>query len=98
MVGWHHQLNGHEFEHALGDSEDRKAWRAADHGVAELEMTERLKNNSIKDEREPSLLPLTLLLFNTLTHVFFFNTVFSSSNSGCFLLSRICKIIYLGKF
>ena len=19
MVGWHHQLNGHEFEHALGD-------------------------------------------------------------------------------
>ena len=21
MVGWHHQLNGHEFEHTLGDSE-----------------------------------------------------------------------------
>ena len=21
MVGWHHQLNGHEFEKALGDSE-----------------------------------------------------------------------------
>ena len=21
MVGWHHQLNGHEFEQALGDSE-----------------------------------------------------------------------------
>ena len=21
MVGWHHQLNGHEFENALGDSE-----------------------------------------------------------------------------
>ena len=21
MVGWHHQLNGHEFEHPLGDSE-----------------------------------------------------------------------------
>ena len=21
MVGWHHQLNGHEFELALGDSE-----------------------------------------------------------------------------
>ena len=20
MVGWHHQLNGHEFEQALGDS------------------------------------------------------------------------------
>ena len=21
MVGWHHQLNGHEFEKSLGDSE-----------------------------------------------------------------------------
>ena len=21
MVGWHHRLNGHEFEHNLGDSE-----------------------------------------------------------------------------
>ena len=21
MVGWHHQLNGHEFEHILGDRE-----------------------------------------------------------------------------
>ena len=21
MVGWHHQLNGHKFEEALGDSE-----------------------------------------------------------------------------
>ena len=21
MVGWHHQLNGHKFEQALGDSE-----------------------------------------------------------------------------
>ena len=21
IVGWHHQLNGHEFEQALGDSE-----------------------------------------------------------------------------
>ena len=23
MVGWHHQLNGHEFEQTLGDSEGR---------------------------------------------------------------------------
>ena len=22
MVGWHHQLNGHEFEQVLGDSEE----------------------------------------------------------------------------
>ena len=33
MVGWHHQLNGHEFEQAPGIVMDREAWRAAVHGV-----------------------------------------------------------------
>ena len=31
MVGWHHRLNGHEFEQTPGDGE---AWHAAVHGVA----------------------------------------------------------------
>ena len=26
MVGWHHQLNGHEFEQTLGDSEGQGSW------------------------------------------------------------------------
>ena len=29
MVGWHHQLDGHEFEQALGDGEGQGSWRAA---------------------------------------------------------------------
>ena len=33
MFGWHHQLNGHEFEQALGDVKDKEPWRAAVHGV-----------------------------------------------------------------
>ena len=33
MVGWHHRLNGHEFEQALGDGKGQKAWYAAVHGV-----------------------------------------------------------------
>ena len=33
MVGWHHQLNGHEFEETSGNSEGREAWCAAVHGV-----------------------------------------------------------------
>ena len=32
MVGWHHQLNGDEFEQALEDGEDREAWHVAVYG------------------------------------------------------------------
>ena len=34
MDGWHHWLDGHEFEWTLGVVMDREAWRAAVHGVA----------------------------------------------------------------
>ena len=34
MVGWHHQLNGREFERTLGDGEGQEAWLAAVHGLA----------------------------------------------------------------
>ena len=34
MVGWHHQLNRHEFKQAPGVGDDREAWHAAVHGVA----------------------------------------------------------------
>ena len=46
MVGWHHQLNGHEFEQTLGDSERQgnlvccSPW-----GGKVLDMTEQLNNN-----------------------------------------------------
>ena len=34
MVGWHHRLDGHEFEQALGVGDRQEAWRAAIYGVA----------------------------------------------------------------
>ena len=46
MVGWHHQLNGPEFEQAPGDGEGQgnlgcySQW-----GCKESETTERLNNN-----------------------------------------------------
>ena len=35
MVGWHHRLDGHEFEHAPGEGEGQGAWYAAVYGVTE---------------------------------------------------------------
>ena len=34
MVGWHHRLDGCEFEQAPGVGDGQQAWRAAVHGVA----------------------------------------------------------------
>ena len=45
MVGWHHCLDGHEFEEALGDGEGQGSWvRCSPQGRKELDMTERLNN------------------------------------------------------
>ena len=34
MVGWHHQINRHEFEQTPGDSEGQdRDWHTAVHGV-----------------------------------------------------------------
>ena len=38
MFGWHHRLNGHEFEQTLGDSEGQGAWSALVYGFAESEI------------------------------------------------------------
>jgi len=50
MVGWHHWLNGHEFEQTLGNTEGQgslvccSSW-----GCKESDVTERLNNNNKKD-------------------------------------------------
>ena len=46
-VGWHHQLNGHEFEQAPGDSEGQGSLACCSPwGCKESDMTGRLNNNS----------------------------------------------------
>ena len=47
MVGWHHRLDGHEFEQALGDGEGQGSLVCCSPWVCkELDGTEQLNNNS----------------------------------------------------
>ena len=46
MVGYHHQLNGHEFEQALGDGEGQGSLVCCSPwGHKESDMTQQLNNN-----------------------------------------------------
>ena len=40
MVGWHHRLDGHEFERALGVGDGQGGLAAEVHGVTESDTTE----------------------------------------------------------
>ena len=52
MVGWHHHLNGHEFEQALGDAEGQRCLACCSPwGHKESDMTEQkqsLMNTDVK--------------------------------------------------
>ena len=46
MAGWHHRLNGHEFEQAPGDGEGQGSLACCSlWGPKESDITERLNNN-----------------------------------------------------
>ena len=52
MVGWHHQLNGHEFEQALGDNEGHGSLVCCSPwGHKVLDVTEQLNNNNYPDNK-----------------------------------------------
>ena len=47
MVGWHHQLNGHEFEQALGDGEVQESLVCCSSwGRKGSDTAEQLNNNN----------------------------------------------------
>ena len=59
MVGWHHRLNGHEFEQAPGDGEGQGSLACCSlWGHKDLDTTERLNNSIFND---PLLLPFLSL-------------------------------------
>ena len=50
MVGWHHRLNGHEFQQALGDGEGQGCLTCCSPwGLKESDTTEWLNNATTKD-------------------------------------------------
>ena len=52
MVEWHHRLNGHEFEQALGDGEGQGSLVCCSPwGHKESDMTELLSNNNEYERR-----------------------------------------------
>ena len=53
MVGWHHQPDGHEFEHALGFSDGQGSLVCCSPwSHKELEMTERLNRTEESGDRQ----------------------------------------------
>ena len=49
MIGWHHQLNGHEFEQTAGDSEEQRGLACCRPWVhRELDTIEQLNNNNLQ--------------------------------------------------
>ena len=50
MVGWHHRLNGHEFEQTPGDGEGQGSQECCSPWVRkESDITERLNNNKVEE-------------------------------------------------
>ena len=51
MVGWHHRLNGHEFEQASGDAEGQGGLVCCSpRGHKESDTTEQLNNNKLSGD------------------------------------------------
>ena len=52
MVGWHHQLKGHEFEQAPGDGEGQGSLVCCSPwGHKELDTTQRLNNSNNNENK-----------------------------------------------
>ena len=63
MVGWHHQPNGHEFEQAPGVGGGQGGLACCSPwGCKELDMTERLNNNSATLAKHRNILSPSLIV------------------------------------
>ena len=64
MVGWHHQLNGQEFEQTLGDSEGQGSLACCNPcGHKESDTTYQLKNNKNYEIVKEKVVPILYNIF-----------------------------------
>ena len=58
MVGWHHQLNGHNLSKLQELVMDREPWHAAVHGVAEsqTQLSAELNLTEVRESRKDFLM------------------------------------------
>ena len=85
MVRWYHQLNGHEFEQTLGNSEGQGSLACCSPWECkELDMPERLNNNNIADYTDYSCQDMpddsknANLWFNGTKFIFYSSTLWLS--------------------
>ena len=65
MVGWHHRLNGHEFEQTLGGGEGQGSLACCSPwGCKESDTTQRLKDNKINKTSTLEMLHFTAFSHN----------------------------------
>ena len=73
MVGWNHQINGHEFEQIPGDGEGQRSLVCCSPwGCKESDMTEQLNNSNVRREinegkvvgKEPDLIVWKALILS----------------------------------
>ena len=66
MVGWHHQLNGHESQETPGDSEGQGSLVCCSPwGRKESDTTQQLNNNNMGKDVETVQLSFFLMLFSS---------------------------------
>ena len=82
LVGWHHWLNGHDFEQALGDGEGQGSLACCGPwGRKKLDTTERLNNNN------NSIVVIELFLWNRVN-----KEINVSWNISAFAIPHLTKI------
>ena len=87
MVGWHHWLNGHEFEQAPGDSERQGSLVCCSPwGRKGSDTTEWLKNNK----------SFTVLVFGekSIKHIIFSKIRYFFKITNCYLFNK-CLLMFL---